>query len=292
MKIISLTILILLWTNAEACDCPPPKRLEVAQQEEFDLSDNVIIGEVLDISGDQKTFTLRVEEIFKGNLKQGQIVEFENNYYCYPFIDELGDWLIYSKKYKGDYRVNDCGLSRSLKHPERNEYFWPPPPPPSGLDQKKVDLHKRLSIENREKALIETKKELYKLRKIKQDSCVQSSDTTLYLMPEITPSMRNYADSVYTFSVREYFLDNYKMPEVLLDNGYSGWMVFELIVEKDGSLGNIKLNKGIDPPLDSTVLETLKSMPNWYPGINNGKFIRTKLGIPISVRWLYGRVND
>nr|WP_320000039.1 energy transducer TonB [uncultured Draconibacterium sp.] len=117
----------------------------------------------------------------------------------------------------------------------------------------------------------------------------QKTDTTIYIHPDIEPTFKYDTCTSLTSSVKEYFVDNYKMPKLLLDNGYVGKVYVEFVIEKDGSLSNIKLVQGIDKPLDKTVVETVKSMQKWIPGINNEKTVRTKFVLPISIHWLYGK---
>ena len=117
----------------------------------------------------------------------------------------------------------------------------------------------------------------------------QQADTTIFTITEVMPAFKYDTCSSGINSVKRYFMDNYKMPSVLTDNGYTGRIYVEFIVERDGSLSNIKLIRGIDEPLNRSILETLKTMPKWIPGMNNGKTVRTRFVLPVSVRWLYGR---
>ena len=120
----------------------------------------------------------------------------------------------------------------------------------------------------------------------------QKVDTMIYILPEVAPTFKYDTCTNLVSSVKEYFMDNYKMPKILTDNGYAGRVFVEFVIEKDGSLSNVKLGRGIDEPLDKTVIETIKTMPQWIPGINNEKNVRTKLIFPISIHWLYGRIED
>ena len=120
----------------------------------------------------------------------------------------------------------------------------------------------------------------------------QKVDTMVYILPEVAPTFKYDTCTNLVSSVKEYFMDNYKMPKILIDNGYAGRVFVEFVIEKDGSLSNVKLGRGIDEPLDKTVIETIKTMPQWIPGINNEKNVRTKLILPISIHWLYGRIED
>jgi len=120
----------------------------------------------------------------------------------------------------------------------------------------------------------------------------QKVDTMVYILPEVAPTFKYDTCTNLVSSVKEYFMDNYKMPKILIDNGYAGRVFVEFVIEKDGYLSNVKLGRGIDEPLDKTVIETIKTMPQWIPGINNEKNVRTKLILPISIHWLYGRIED
>jgi hypothetical protein len=51
------------------------------------------------------------------------------------------------------------------------------------------------------------------------------------------------------------------------------------------------LIRGIDKPLDKSVLEFIKTMPKWIPGINKGKIVRTRFVLPVSIHWLYGKID-
>lgn len=160
---------ILIWTMGISCSCAPTGNLPEAQEKEFAVSDNVIIGEIVNISDDERLIILKVKEIFKGNLEVGQVIKFKNNYYCEPFIDMLGEWLIYSKTEEGELKVNECGLSRSLIAPEQNRYFMiplPPRPPVSEIDPDESNRDiKELRKNQKQTAIIETEKELQYLRK-------------------------------------------------------------------------------------------------------------------------------
>ncbi len=82
------------------------------------------------------------------------------------------------------------------------------------------------------------------------------------------------------------------MPKILLDNCYVGKLFVELVIEKDSSISNVKILRGIDGPLDISILERIKSMPKWCPGINNGKTVRSRIVLPISIQWLYGKIEN
>ena len=119
----------------------------------------------------------------------------------------------------------------------------------------------------------------------------QQSDTMTYINPDIQPTFKYDTCSNMLSSLKKYFIYNYKMPDILLDNGYGGSVYVELIIEKDSAISNIKLKRGIDTPLDKSVLERIQTMPKWCPGNDKGKTVRSRVTIPVSIHWLYGKTE-
>ncbi len=56
------------------------------------------------------------------------------------------------------------------------------------------------------------------------------------------------------------------------------------VVMKDGSIGEVKVAKGVSPELDAEALRCVKSMPKWMPGKQNGEAVNVKYTIPLSFR--------
>lgn len=61
-------------------------------------------------------------------------------------------------------------------------------------------------------------------------------------------------------------------------------MVLTFIVEKDGSLTNIKVVKSVSPSIDQEAIRSVKSMPKWNPGKQDGMTLRVKYTLPISFK--------
>ena len=82
----------------------------------------------------------------------------------------------------------------------------------------------------------------------------------------------------------EYISSNIRYPIVAKENGVQGRVIVSFIIEKDGSLNDIKVIKSVDPSLDKEAVRVAKSMPRWIAGRQNGRFVRVKYNIPISFR--------
>jgi protein TonB len=74
----------------------------------------------------------------------------------------------------------------------------------------------------------------------------------------------------------QYLSSNIKYPVVAEENGVQGRVVCTFVVEKDGSITDVRVVKSVDPSLDKEAMRVVKSMPKWIPGKQNGSAVRVK----------------
>lgn len=74
---------------------------------------------------------------------------------------------------------------------------------------------------------------------------------------------------------------NLKYPEIAADNGIQGRVVIQFVVEKDGTLTDIKVVRGVDPSLDKEAVRVISMMGKWTPGKQRGKPVRSRYSIPV-----------
>jgi protein TonB len=79
----------------------------------------------------------------------------------------------------------------------------------------------------------------------------------------------------------EFLRANLKYPKVPLEAGIQGTVQIEFVVEKDGSISNVKVLSPLYPDLDNEATRVVKAMPKWKPGIQMGKPVRCMYNIPI-----------
>jgi protein TonB len=75
---------------------------------------------------------------------------------------------------------------------------------------------------------------------------------------------------------------NLRYPSQAMDAGISGKVWVSFIVEKDGHLSNITVERGAGYGLDEEAARVLKLCPAWKPGIQNGHAVRVKFNLPIN----------
>jgi protein TonB len=75
---------------------------------------------------------------------------------------------------------------------------------------------------------------------------------------------------------------NLRYPEQAQADGVSGRVFMSFIVEKDGTLSNIKVERGAGNGFDEEATRVLKMAKAWKPGMQNGQPVRVKYIIPIN----------
>jgi TonB family protein len=58
-------------------------------------------------------------------------------------------------------------------------------------------------------------------------------------------------------------------------------VVVSFVIEKDGSVSNVKILKGVTPNLDEEAMRVVKKMPNWSPGTQRSRAVRVQINLPI-----------
>jgi protein TonB len=83
---------------------------------------------------------------------------------------------------------------------------------------------------------------------------------------------------------REYVGSNTKYPPVAAENGITGRVYVEFTIDKDGTVINVKILRGVDPSLDAEALRVIKASPKWTPGRQRGKTVKVKYQFPVNFR--------
>ena len=74
---------------------------------------------------------------------------------------------------------------------------------------------------------------------------------------------------------------NLKYPEIAKKNGVQGRVVVQFVVKKDGSIGEIKVVRSVEPTLDEEAVRIVKMLPNFIPGEMNGEPVDVWYTLPI-----------
>ena len=77
---------------------------------------------------------------------------------------------------------------------------------------------------------------------------------------------------------------NIKYPTTAQEKGIQGRVIMQFVVERDGSITEPKVVRGVDPDLDKEALRVISIMPNWKPGKHKGEAVRVKYTLPVMYR--------
>ncbi|MBO7129326.1 MAG: TonB family protein [Prevotella sp.] len=112
---------------------------------------------------------------------------------------------------------------------------------------------------------------------IKESEPPKTEDTNVYDQVEQMPQFPGGQAALI-----QYLAKNIKYPVAAEENGIQGKVVVSFIVERDGTISNVKIAKSVDPSLDREALRVVKSMPRWQPGKQKGANVRVKYTAPVN----------
>jgi protein TonB len=186
----------------------------------------------------------------------------------------------------------------TIKMPPKEEKpkdLPPPPPPPPKQDQ--VKFVKPVVAKTEEITEEPPKVEEIKDKKLGDETIKGDPDAELTVEPvgngpsqvveednniyntagiEVKPDFPGGLDKFYKFIGK-----NFQTPE---EEGLSGKIFVTFVVEKDGSLTDIKVLRDIGYGTGKEAIRVLKSCPRWNPGEQNGKKVRVLYSLPITIQ--------
>lgn len=83
-------------------------------------------------------------------------------------------------------------------------------------------------------------------------------------------------------ALSKYISNNLNYPESAKINGVSGRVFVSFIINKDGTISDVKIMKSVNEQLDAEAIRVIKSMPNWKPGKQRGEPVRVQYNMPIN----------
>ena len=98
---------------------------------------------------------------------------------------------------------------------------------------------------------------------------------TAEIMPEFPGGMA---------ALMKYLGANIKYPTISQEMGSMGRVIVQFVVDKDGTITNPAVVRGVDAYLDKEAIRVISSMPKWKPGVQNGKKVRVKYTVPVVFR--------
>ena len=83
-------------------------------------------------------------------------------------------------------------------------------------------------------------------------------------------------------AMMKWFNDNIKYPQTSIEMNEQGRVFLSFVVETNGSISNVKIERGISIDLDREAKRVIKKMPKWVPGESAGRAVRARCRLPIN----------
>jgi len=143
----------------------------------------------------------------------------------------------------------------------------PPPPPPEVIEivEDDVEIEDEIEIEDTESdedVEIEIEEE---------------DDEEFFMVVENMPEFPGG-----DLGLMKYIQKNVKYPAIAKEYNITGKVYVSFIVDKKGSVTNVKIVRGVDKNLDAEAIRVVKSLPKYKPGKQRGKSVRVMFTIPIN----------
>ncbi len=106
---------------------------------------------------------------------------------------------------------------------------------------------------------------------------VPARDNKVFTAVEQIPQFPGGIDAFYQF-----LGDNIRYPAESKKVASQGRVIISFVVEKDGSLTNVRTVHGVDSSIDREAVRVIKLSPKWSPAIQNGKLVRVAYSVPIA----------
>ena len=147
----------------------------------------------------------------------------------------------------------------------------------------KLDDKVAVSTENKEGVKDRT------VEAVRNDIAVAAPPPPPAPKPEVATKVFDVVEEMPSFpggqgALMSYLASNIKYPVVAQENGVQGRVIVSFVVERDGSISDVRVARSVDPSLDREAQRVVKSMPRWKPGKQNGSAVRVKYTVPVVFR--------
>ncbi|MCI7357970.1 MAG: TonB family protein [Parabacteroides sp.] len=166
----------------------------------------------------------------------------------------------------------------------RPENTPPPPPPPPAPAVTEV-----LNV-------VEDDVELEQQEIISSEDDASAAQQETFVAPVVEEEEEESAQQIFTVVEKQpefpggtaelfkYLSKAIKYPVIAQENGIQGRVVCSFVVNRDGSIVDIQVMRGVDPSLDKEAIRVISEMPKWKPGEQRGKPVRVRFILPVQFR--------
>lgn len=195
------------------------------------------------------------------------------------------EWTERDVKIDTSQAVTDLVFEEEIEIPITEQPKQLPPPPP----QEAPSIAETLTIVDDDTEVEETEiastEETGQAMEIKYvaPTVEEEEDPEEQTIFEVVEQMPEFPNGGMA-GLMQFLSKNIKYPTIAQENGIQGRVTVQFVVNKDGSIVDAKVLRGVDPYLDKEALRVVNSMPKWKPGMQRGKPVRVKYTVPVMFR--------
>ncbi|TAF67232.1 MAG: energy transducer TonB [Cytophagales bacterium] len=101
----------------------------------------------------------------------------------------------------------------------------------------------------------------------------------IYLVVEDPPEFPGGLENFYKYVQKEL-----QYPAEARNMGLKGTVTVQFVVDKDGSITDVEVLKGIGGGFDEEAIRVIKASPKWNPGKQRGQYVKVRMYLPISIK--------
>ncbi|MDR1672729.1 MAG: energy transducer TonB [Bacteroidales bacterium] len=193
------------------------------------------------------------------------------------------EWKSAPKQIVEDDQQVQSAIEEDIIPITRQDQPPPPPPEPPKIAEVFNIVSNDIQVDNDFQIDVEADQDLSVDIVMFEESKVEEEEEEEYLFAVIEEKpLFNGKPAEEAF--REWAYSITKYPPVAQENGITGRVILEFTIEKDGSVSNVTLLRGVDPSLDTEALRVIKASPKWTPGRQRGRTVKVKYQFPFNFR--------
>jgi protein TonB len=185
--------------------------------------------------------------------------------------------------------VVDSGIAEVITEEDieitRPEDAPPPPPPPPApvvaemlnVVEDDVELEQEEIVSSEDNQMVAQVQTYVPAVAVQEEE--EESSQPIFTVVEEMPQFPGGETELLRF-----LSSSIRYPVIAQENGIQGRVTCAFVVNRDGSIVDAEVLRGVDPSLDKEALRVISTMPKWSPGKQRGKAVRVKYTVPITFR--------
>jgi periplasmic protein TonB len=191
------------------------------------------------------------------------------------------EWKSYDTEEYNTYSTQRFSTEVEEMAPITQQYI-PPPLPVPPLPSIALNIVENTARINDDISIDAEADESTQVDEYKSNTVIQQEDESEVKEQEIFLVVENVP--VFPggdLAMKKFLMDNIRYPVMANQSGIQGTVHVTFVVERDGSVTDVRILRGIGGGCDEEALRVVRNMPRWEPGRQRGKPVRVQYHMPI-----------